>query len=92
MVTFLHRALQQYKDMCSQGSLWLLGPCPCVAKEVRLGGSGWSARSPSIPHLQLYADEVGIFVSQDHAAQVMCRHDSSLGWIEVAILEFSIWL
>ena len=34
MVTFLHRALQQYKDMCSQGSLWLLGSCPCVAKEA----------------------------------------------------------
>ena len=34
MVTFLHRALQQYKDMCSQGSLWLLGSCPYVAKEA----------------------------------------------------------
>lgn len=96
MVTFLHRALQQYKDMCSQGSLWLLGSCPYVAKEASeaWGGAEWMVCQVSQhpPHLQMYADKVAIFVSQDRPPSPDDVHTwPALGWIEAAILEFSIW-
>lgn len=67
MVTFLHRALQQYKDVCSRRSLWLLDSCRCVAKEGSEVWGEWVVCQVSQhpPHLQMYVDEVAIFVFQD---------------------------
>lgn len=94
MVTFLHRALQQYKDVCSRRSLWLLDSCRCVAKEGSEVWGEWVVCQVSQypPHLQMYVDEVAIFVFQDRPPSPDdVQTWPSLGWIEVAILEFSIW-
>lgn len=97
MVTFLHRALQQYKDMCSQGSLWLLGSCPYVAKEASeaCGGSGWSARSPSIPHTSrcMLTKWQYLFPKTVHPAQMMCTHDQHLAGLRLPYwnFPFGVW-
>lgn len=94
MLTFLHRALQQYKDMCSQGSLWLLGSWPCVAKEASEAWRGVDGL-PGLPASLTPPDvcwRSGNICFPRPPSPGDVRTWPSLGWIEVAILEFSIWL